>query len=195
MKRKPFSSLLVPRAQLRARPYGIDLLGIGISLGCGTNSKGRVFLQLAFQLACLWERGRGSPFCNRCGTLGEIWWVMRRRKDSVVWHSVWYIWAICGIWDRARVGRHLQLLGGSFVVSFDWLTTFGFCSILNRVLGENCLGSRYLVWAYLFWSMLTLSHFMQNTGSIGCVKALQNALDHEYLVLSSHKFHAGEYAP
>ena len=30
MRQKPFSSLLVPRAQLHARTYGIDLFGIGI---------------------------------------------------------------------------------------------------------------------------------------------------------------------
>ena len=46
-----------------------------------------------------------------------------------------YIWP-WGIFARARVGRHFHLLGGSFVVSLGWLTTFGFCSILNRPLLE-----------------------------------------------------------
>ena len=120
--------------------------------------------------------------------------MIRRRKESVFWCRVPYIW-LWGIFARARVGRHLHLLGGSFVVSLGWLTTFWFCSILNRLLLENCSGSRYSVWAFLLRSMLTLSYFVQNTEGIGCVKALQNALDHEYLVLSSHKFHAGEYPP
>ena len=39
---------------------------------------------------------------------------------------------------------------GCFVVSFNWLTTFGFCSIMNRLLRKNCSGSTYLVKAYFF---------------------------------------------
>ena len=36
---------------------------------------------------------------------------------------------------------------------------------------------------------------MQNMENVGCVKAPQNVLDHEYLVLSSDKFHADKDPP
>ena len=76
MKQKPFSSLLVPRAQLCAPAYGIDLFRIGISLGFGTHSRDQSkYAQwrhlcrcwMKFYLGWLQERGRRSPFCNRFG--------------------------------------------------------------------------------------------------------------------------------
>jgi len=151
--------------------------GLAYNLRCGTSSRGKIFLRLAFQFGCLWKRG---PFAIGLDDMGD-------RATQIVC-CLWHIRTLCGIWARARVGRHLHLLGGSSVISWRRL---GFV-----VLWIDCWKRTVRVpagkwFGPLFFDRcwLTLSDFVQNTKSImpkKCVKTLQNVLDHgvQYLILS-----------